>query len=128
MIGRAMSDSNGQHSKESDIVLSVNTDRIESNKGNAFSELLDQVVSAVDSSEAESELRDHLKLIGERHPRVELSVNPVLVSLVDAVTQNIHGLTSDQRSEMNHAVAETLYRDADTRSRLERLWYSLRGE
>ena len=122
-----MSDSNGQYSKDADSYSPVNTDRIESNDGGAFFELLNQVVSSVGSSEAQFELRNHLKSISQRHTQVELTVDPVLVSLVAAVTRNIHGLTPDQRSKMNHAVAETLHGDADARLRLERLWHSLRA-
>jgi hypothetical protein len=122
-----MSDSNGQYSKDTDSYSPINADRIDGNDSGAFFDLLDQVVSATGSSEAQFELRNHLKSISQHYSQDELTVDPVLVSLVAAVTRNIHGLTSDQRFEMNHAVAETLHGDADTRPRLERLWHSLRS-
>ena len=94
-----------------------------------LSELLDHAISASRSSynsrETQSEVTRRCSQVARHYRLQPLSLDPVLISLVDAVTCDIQGLSTAQRSDMNLAVAQTLHGDSDTRRRLERHWHSL---
>ena len=91
--------------------------------------VLERVISATKADSKRSEcdvaLRRKLIAVATQFSGQELVLDPILVSLVDAVTGVIRPLTADQRSVMCRAVARTLYDDSESRARLERLWHSL---
>ena len=93
--------------------------------------VLEQVISASRGNAAVSvhdmALRQQLDAVAPRFSGCDLALDPILVSLVDAVTSRLRHLTAQQRSAMCQAVARTLYDDSESRSRLERLWHSLKG-
>ena len=97
----------------------------------ALADVLEQVVSATNSSIEASPrdlaLRRRFESVATRLAGQELTVDPVLVSLLDAVNGRFRFLTAQEKSAMNLAVARTLYDDSASRVRLERLWHSLRG-
>ena len=96
-------------------------------------ELLETVITATATSAADELLKPaseitsrRLITVAQQHLGQELCTVPVLEAMVSTVTDDIPFLSTDQRTAMNQAVAHTLYADVDTRSRLERLWNSLR--
>jgi len=95
-------------------------------------ELLEHVIAATATSAAGELLKPtgdvaiRLTTVARRYPGQQLCTVPVIESLVDAVTSDIPFLSAEQRTTMNRTVAHTLYADVDTRSRVERLWNSLR--
>ena len=103
-----------------------------SGKGEApldFAEVLKQVISAAktdaEGSAQDLALRRRLRDVAVRFSGQELTLNPVLVALVDVVNTRCGNLTADQRSKLNQAVARTVYDDTESRARLEQLWHSL---
>ncbi|MEO2019054.1 MAG: hypothetical protein ABGZ53_32315 [Fuerstiella sp.] len=96
----------------------------------ALADVLEQVVSATntgnDSSSQDVTLRRRLEDVAARLGDQELTVDPVLVSLLDAVNDRFRFLTPQEKLAMNQTVAKTLYDDSESRVRLERLWHSLR--
>jgi hypothetical protein len=97
----------------------------------ALADVLEQVVSATntgnDSPSRDVALRRRLEQVAARLGDQVLTVDPVLVSLLDAVNDRIRFLTPQEKLAMNQTVAKTLYDDSESRVRLERLWHSLRN-
>ncbi len=96
----------------------------------ALADVLEQVVSATNTSNNSSPrdvaLRRRLEEVAAGLGDQELTADPVLVSLLDAVNERFRFLTPPEKLAMNQTVAKTLYDDSESRIRLERLWHSLR--
>ena len=96
----------------------------------ALADVLEQVVSATNTrdnaSAQDAALRRRLEEVAARLGDQELTVDPVLVSLLDSVNDRFRFLTPQEKQAMNQTVARTLYEDSESRVRLERLWHSLR--
>ena len=124
-----VSNSNGRATGNGHVAGTVSALTSQNSPDSILSELLARAISACrsddDSPETQSEVTRRCSQVARHYRQQPLSLEPVLISLVDAVTCDIQGLTTDQRSAMNQAVAETLHGNSDTKFRLERLWQSL---
>ena len=93
---------------------------------------LERIVTATDReaipSQSNQNLRERFHAVARKFADKELCIEPVLASLVTAVTGRFSALSLAQHNSMSRAVAVTLYEDAESRLRLERLWHQLRGE
>lgn len=119
---------NRQSDSQADVPPDTNS-AVSPQAGSVLGNVLEQIISATgtnsEGSAADTSLRRQLQAVGTRYAGQELTLDPVLLALVDAVTGRFRLLTAEQKSTMNKAVARTLFEDAAARARLERLWHSL---
>ncbi|APZ92323.1 hypothetical protein [Fuerstiella marisgermanici] len=97
-----------------------------------LADVLEQVISATRSdrqhSAEDAALKSRLLKVAKQFPDDPLSVDPVLVSLVAAVTDGIRLLSAEQKRSVDLAVARSLFDDSRSHARLEQLWHSLTKE
>lgn len=97
-----------------------------------LTDALELIVTATDreliATPTDQKLRQTFHAVARKFSDKELCVEPVLASLVSAVTGRFSHLSLAQHNSMSLAVAATLFEDAESRLRLERLWHRLRGE
>ncbi len=114
--------------------LSADTSKTGSHENGTpvLADVLDQVISATRSdrqhSAEDAALRSRLLKVAKQYPDEPLSVDPVLVLMVAAVTDGIRLLTAEQKRSVDLAVARSLFDDSRSHARLEQLWHSLTKE
>lgn len=92
-------------------------------------ELLQQVVQVTSPEAAplaSGKLGQRLAAVAAGFPEAADCTSAAMEALVAAVTVDIPFLDDAQRRSLNQAVAGSLYADVDTRTRIQRLWASLR--
>ncbi|MEZ6062302.1 MAG: hypothetical protein R3C19_18325 [Planctomycetaceae bacterium] len=94
-------------------------------------QLLQQIIAAADealhSADQDVELQRELDAVGRRFPQAELTVEPVLLAMVDTVISRMKYLGPKLGPKVTEFVATTLYDDPVARVRVERLWAGVRG-
>ncbi len=93
-------------------------------------QLLQQIISAADealhTADQDLELRRDLDEVGRQYPESELTVEPVLLALVNTVIRRMKHLGPKLGPKVAEFVATTLYEDPAARVRVEQLWAGVR--
>jgi hypothetical protein len=123
---------NAAENSESPIPFRDSPDQSEG-LSSGFAAALENVINAtVQDESAEisrvgSALAAPFHRIADEFQGQPLTVEPVLVALIDAVTQQIRVPSQRFRQRLCRAVAETIFNDSAARQRMEKLWHSIQG-
>jgi len=93
-------------------------------------QLLQQIIAAADealqNADQDVDVRRDLEEVGRQYPQSELTVEPVLLALVNTVISRMKYLGPKLGPKVTEFVATTLYEDPVARVRVERLWAGVR--
>lgn len=74
---------------------------------------------------ASSALAAQFHSIADKFQGQPLTTEPVLVALIDAVTQQMRVPSSQFRQRLCRTVAETIFNDSAARQRVEKMWHRM---
>lgn len=97
--------------------------------GEGLESVLDQILSVTESDGTapppDSRLRQELLKTAESLGHLDFCPDPVLMSMVGAVTGRFRGLSESQHQLLTKSVVNSLYDDVTSRERLGSLWQHL---